>query len=180
MSLSSNYAITMTELKTLNLPLISSAPANSNKIVTRGDVDAYYYVRNVSPYNTYPSNRCPRFQDILPPQQAVSVSLTISSGLVGYVQLYTGSSGLVSTLTTNSSSYTIYLNYGDTFYCICQLTSGTSTTGKGPELTTLANGSQTENIFKTTGALPRTITSAVSTIAYNVTYQVNANIGIPV
>jgi hypothetical protein len=180
MSLSNNYSITMTELKTYGLPLIGSAPADSNKIVTRGDVDAYYYVRSVAPYNTYSSNRCPMYQDILKPQQTISIALTISSGLVGYLQVYTGSSGLVATLSTNGATTSFTLNYGDTFYCICQLTSGSSTTGKGPQISTLANSIETENIFKTTGTLPRTITSATTTIAYNVNYQVNGNIGFPV
>ena len=181
MSLSNNYSITMTELKTyVGLVLIGSVPADSNKIVTRGDVDAYYYVRNVAPYNTYATNRCPRYQDILPPQQTLNISLTIASGLVGFLNVYTGSSGLVATLSTNGASSSFTLNYGDTFYCICQLTSGSSTTGKGPQIVTLANSVETENINKTSGALPRTITSATTTIAYNVNYQVNGNIGFPV
>ena len=106
--------------------------------------------------------------------------MVISSGLVGYLQVYTDSSGLVATLSTNGASTSFTLNYRDTFYCICQLTSGSSTTGKGPQIATLANSVETENINKTSGTLPRTITSATTTIAYNVTYQVNGNIGFSV
>lgn len=67
MSLNINYLVSRTEFKTMGFVPIGSVPADSNQIVTKAWADANYYVEaNASPYSTYSSNRCPRYQDFIP------------------------------------------------------------------------------------------------------------------
>lgn len=67
MSLSNNYLVTRSEFNTMGFVPISGTPTGTNQIVTKAWADANYYVeQNISPYNTYTSNRCPRYQDFFP------------------------------------------------------------------------------------------------------------------
>jgi hypothetical protein len=61
-----NALVTWDELNTMGLVRKSGNPPTGNKIVTKGDIDTYYYMSTTSvPYINYTNNRCPRYQDIL-------------------------------------------------------------------------------------------------------------------
>jgi hypothetical protein len=60
------YLVTMTELKTMGLTPKGAIPADSNYIVSKGEISAAYYVDETAvPYSTYTSLRCPRYEDIV-------------------------------------------------------------------------------------------------------------------
>ena len=64
--LTNNAIVTWNELNTMGLTLIGGSAPTGNKIVTKGDINTYYYTSTTSvPYINYPSNRCPRYQDIV-------------------------------------------------------------------------------------------------------------------
>ena len=70
---SNNYLVTHTEVKTMGFTLKGGAPADSNEIATKGWVDTYFNVNTgASPYNSYPSNRCPRYQDLVAPPSTLN------------------------------------------------------------------------------------------------------------
>ena len=53
-----NQLIKMTDLKQLGLQLKSSAPADSNKIVTKGELNNYFYIdQSIQPLASYPNSR---------------------------------------------------------------------------------------------------------------------------
>ena len=83
--LTNNALVTWNELNTMGLTLIGGSAPTGNKIVTKGDIDTYYYTSTTSiPYINYPSNRCPRYQDIV----SAGVPTTIQS--YGYSDYFTG------------------------------------------------------------------------------------------
>lgn len=68
-----NYLVTHTDVKTMGFTLKGGAPADSNQIATKGWVDTYFNVdTSASPYSTYSSTRCPRYQDLVLPPGVVS------------------------------------------------------------------------------------------------------------
>lgn len=61
-----NALITHTDANIIGLYPLGSAPANTEQIATKAWLNSLYYMDNtVSPYSTYPDNRCPRYQDVL-------------------------------------------------------------------------------------------------------------------
>jgi hypothetical protein len=62
----SNQLVTMTFLKSIGLGLKTSAPADSNKMVTKGDVEQYYHIdSNFGNWASYASNRLVPLSEIL-------------------------------------------------------------------------------------------------------------------
>lgn len=61
-----NALVTWNELNTMGLVLKGGSAPTGNKIVTKGDIDTYYYTSTTYiPYIYYTTDRCPRYQDIL-------------------------------------------------------------------------------------------------------------------
>lgn len=64
-----NYLVTATELNEMAITFGYSTKngiANSNKAVTKSEAsNAFYLDETASPYSTYSSNRCPRYQDFV-------------------------------------------------------------------------------------------------------------------
>ena len=61
-----NALVTWNELNTMGLVLKGGSAPTGNKIVTKGDIDTYYYMSTTYiPYIYYTADRCPRYQDIL-------------------------------------------------------------------------------------------------------------------
>ena len=61
------YSVTWDDINLMGFTLRGGAAPTGQKALTKGDVDTYYYVdTTASPYVTYVSNRCPRYQDLLP------------------------------------------------------------------------------------------------------------------
>jgi hypothetical protein len=80
-----NALVTWNELDTMGLVRRSGNPPTGNKIVTKGDIEAYYYMSTTSiPYIYYTTDRCPRYQDIL----SAGVPTTVQS--YGYSDYFTG------------------------------------------------------------------------------------------
>ena len=106
---SNNYLVTHTEVKTMGFTLKGGAPADSNTIATKGWVDTYFNVNTgASPYNSYPSNRCPRYQDLVAPP-SVLACFTLSS----YISYYTGCNGYSNE--NEDITATLKDQYGNTF-----------------------------------------------------------------
>jgi hypothetical protein len=60
-----NYLVTYTDLTTMLNP--QGSPATGNRIGTKLFITTNYYVdETASPFSTYSSTRCPRYQDIVP------------------------------------------------------------------------------------------------------------------
>jgi hypothetical protein len=61
-----NALITFEDANIMGLYPLDTAPPNTNQIVTKGDLNQWYYMDNsVEPFKSYPNNRCPRYQDVL-------------------------------------------------------------------------------------------------------------------
>lgn len=89
-----NYLVTHTDVKTMGFTLKGASPADSNEIATKGWVDTYFNVdTSASPYSTYTSNRCPRYQDLVLPPGVLSC-FSIGSGGTQYT---TGCNGYADT-----------------------------------------------------------------------------------
>ena len=80
-----NALVTWNELNTMGLTLVGGSAPTGNKIVTKGDINTYYYTSTTSvPYINYTNNRCPRYQDIV----SAGVPATIQS--YGYTDTFAG------------------------------------------------------------------------------------------
>ena len=109
----SNQLVTMTFLKSIGLGLKTAAPADSNKLVTKGDVEQYYYVdSNFGNWSSYASNRLVPLSEILnvsfnrPPANYYQYDVT-RSGIPG------ANGGFFTYIGTDNNTYTVLQNsYG--------------------------------------------------------------------
>jgi hypothetical protein len=98
-----NALVTMTQVKIMGFVPIGAVPADSNKIVTRLDMDSNFFMNTAAqPYGSYPNNRCPRYQDLLaasafPLQNFYQYNVTRSSipGATGAFFEYIGADGQI-------------------------------------------------------------------------------------
>jgi len=93
---STNYLVTHTDVNTMGFAAKGSTPSNSNEIATKGWIDTYWYVdTTASPYSTYSSTRCPRYQDLVAPASVLSCftygnnGTQYTTGCNGYADEYT-------------------------------------------------------------------------------------------
>jgi hypothetical protein len=103
----SNQLVTMTFLKSIGLGLKTTAPADSNKLVTKGDVEQYYYVDgNFGNWSSYASNRLVPLSEILsvsfnrPPANYYQYDVT-RSGIPG------ANGGFFTYIGTDNNTYTV-------------------------------------------------------------------------
>jgi hypothetical protein len=86
-----NYLVTWTDLSTMGLTARGTPPTGLG-IANKAELIAAYYVdQSASPFSTYASNRCPRYQDIIPLDIP---SLTVWGARDGY-GAYSNNAGLV-------------------------------------------------------------------------------------
>jgi hypothetical protein len=86
-----NYLVTWTDLSTMGLTARGTPPTGL-AIANKAELIAAYYVdQSASPFSTYASNRCPRYQDIIPLDIP---SLTVWGARDGY-GAYSNNAGLV-------------------------------------------------------------------------------------
>ena len=58
--------VTYEDINIMGLYPLSSTPASTQKIITKGELEDLYYVDNtVEPFKSYTNARCPRYQDVL-------------------------------------------------------------------------------------------------------------------
>lgn len=109
----SNQLVTMTFLKSIGLGLKTAAPADSNKMVTKGDVEQYYHVNsNFGNWPSYASNRLVPISEILsvsfnrPPDNFYQYDVT-RSGIpaTGGYFTYIGTDGGTYTVLEDSYGY---------------------------------------------------------------------------
>ena len=92
---------------------LATAPQNSNEIMTRGDLEQWFYVDNtISPFNSYSSNRCPRYQDVLaiaigalPNFYLYDVTRSSIPGAEGAFFTYISATGTTETVLQNTPGY---------------------------------------------------------------------------
>lgn len=61
-----NALITFSDANVMGLYPLTTAPASTNEIMTKGDLNQWFYMDNtVEPFASYTNNRCPRYQDVL-------------------------------------------------------------------------------------------------------------------
>jgi hypothetical protein len=61
-----NALITFEDANIMGLYPLDATPPNTNKIVTKANLNQWYYMDNsVEPFKSYSNNRCPRYQDVL-------------------------------------------------------------------------------------------------------------------
>jgi hypothetical protein len=108
-----NALITYTDTNLMGLYPLTNAPANSNEIVTRGDLEQWFYMDNtISPFSTYTSNRCPRYQDVLgaaigalPNFYLYDVTRSSIPGATGAFFTYISPTGSTETVLQNTYGY---------------------------------------------------------------------------
>jgi len=108
-----NALITYTDTNIMGLYPLTTAPANSSEIVTRGDLEQWFYIDNtVSPFNSYTSNRCPRYQDVLgaaigalPNFYLYDVTRSAIPGATGAFFTYVSPTGTTETILQNTYGY---------------------------------------------------------------------------
>ena len=101
--LTTNALVTMTQAKVMGFVPIGTVPADSNKIVTKLEMDSNFYMSTTAqPYASYPNNRCPKYQDLLtasvfPLQNFYQYDVTRSSipGATGAFFNYIGADGQI-------------------------------------------------------------------------------------
>ena len=154
------YLVTMTELKTMGLTPKGAIPADSNYIVSKGEISAAYYVDETAvPYSTYTSLRCPRYEDIVNTTTTTTTLATIT-----YMR-YDVSVGCATSNPTPFWSYNsyasgfYYINGGGTVYYLTpsshttytnQITSVVGTTCVPPTTTTTTSSTTTTTSSTTT------------------------------
>jgi hypothetical protein len=78
-----DYLVTATELNEMAVTFgysTKSGIANSNKAVTKSEASSAYYLdENASPFSTYTSNRCPRYQDFVCAPSGLTISVSTIS-----------------------------------------------------------------------------------------------------
>jgi hypothetical protein len=78
-----NYLVTATELNEMAILFGYSTKngiANSNKAVTKSEaINAFYLNESASPFSTYTSNRCPRYQDFVCAPAGLTISVSTIS-----------------------------------------------------------------------------------------------------
>jgi hypothetical protein len=106
--------ITITGVKALGLQLKGAAPAFSNKGITKGELNQWYYVDNdAAGISTYPDNRVLTYEDVMgatfstPATQFYEYDVTRSGipGATGAFFNYTGTDGGTYTVLENDYGY---------------------------------------------------------------------------
>jgi len=108
-----NALVTYEDVNIMGLYPLSSTPASTKEIVTKGDLESQYYVDNsVSPFSTYPNNRCPRYQDVLgaaigplPNFYLYNVNRSSIPGATGAYFTYLAVDGSTQTVLQNTYGY---------------------------------------------------------------------------
>jgi hypothetical protein len=113
-----NYLVTATELNEMATTFGYSTKngiANSNKIVTKAQAsNAFYLDESASPYVTYTSTRCPRYQDIICAPAGLTITASTVSASGGtpitpkYNQTYTYLFKVKSTVPAQNSGYVTF------------------------------------------------------------------------
>lgn len=105
---------TISGVKAMNLPLKGTAPAFSNKCITKGELNQWYYVDNVAAgISTYPDNRVLSYENIIgatfvkPAAQFYQYDVTRSSipNATGGFFTYTSTDFTTQTILQNSYGY---------------------------------------------------------------------------
>lgn len=113
----------------------------------------------------------------------VNFSLTIQASNAGTMDIYTASPAgagwtLSTTLSTNGATFSVNLLAGDAFYVTLTHTARATTAQRG-QIATTVNGTPTY-VQTTSGALPKTVSSASTTLANGSTYSATGLFGNPV
>lgn len=105
--------ITFEDANIMGLYPLTTAPASTQKIITKGELEQYYYMDNtIEPYASYTNNRCPRYQDVLgaaigtlPNFYQYDVTRSSIPGATGAFFTYLAADGSTQTVLQNTYGY---------------------------------------------------------------------------
>jgi hypothetical protein len=108
-----NALITYSDANIIGLYPLTTAPASTNEIMTKGDLNQWFYMDNsVEPFKSYTSNRCPRYQDVLsaalgalPNFYQYDVTRSSIPGATGSFFTYLASDGSTQTILQDTPGY---------------------------------------------------------------------------
>jgi len=105
--------ITFEEANIMGLYPLDATPPNTNEIVTKEDLNQWYYMDNtIEPYKSYTNNRCPRYQDVLnaalgplPNFYLYNVTRSSIPGATGAFFTYLAADGSTQTILQNTYGF---------------------------------------------------------------------------
>lgn len=108
-----NALITFSDANIMGLYPLTSAPSSTNEVMTKGDLNQWFYMDNsVEPFKSYTNNRCPRYQDVLgaalgalPNFYQYDVTRSSIPGATGAFFTYLAADGSTQTILQNTYGY---------------------------------------------------------------------------